>query len=91
MPDESKLKCTNPGRPPVGETASNNPPFIVKGSEVLPAWTRMIELNNVQKNGEGSHVETTHDVPEFHNGYYQQNRVMSVPRLSRKTAKSYVH
>ena len=28
---------TDPYRPPVGETASNNPPFIVKGSEVLPA------------------------------------------------------
>jgi hypothetical protein len=44
MPDETKVKSTNPYRPPVGETASNNPPFIVKGSEVLPARTRRIRV-----------------------------------------------
>jgi hypothetical protein len=49
MSGEIKLKCTNPYRPPVGETTSYNPPFIVKGSEVLPAGIRRIELNNVQR------------------------------------------
>jgi hypothetical protein len=76
MPDETKVKSTNPYRPPVGETASNNPPFIVKGSEVLPARTRRIELSNVHKNGDDPHVETTHGVKEFHNDYYPQNRMM---------------
>ena len=28
---------TDPYRPPVGNMATNNPPFVVKGSEVLPA------------------------------------------------------
>jgi hypothetical protein len=28
---------TDPYCPPVGEMAMNNPPFVVKGSEVLPA------------------------------------------------------
>jgi hypothetical protein len=28
---------TDPYRPPVGETASDNPPFVVKGSEEFPA------------------------------------------------------
>jgi hypothetical protein len=90
MPDETKVKSTNPYRPPVGETASNNPPFIVKGSEILPARTRRIELSNVHKNGEVSHVETTHGVKEFHNDYYPQNRMMRPSRLGR-TAESYAH
>jgi hypothetical protein len=28
---------TDPYRPPVGEMTKNNPPFIVKGSDVFPA------------------------------------------------------
>ena len=28
---------TDPYRPPVGETTSNNPPFVIKGSEKFPA------------------------------------------------------
>jgi hypothetical protein len=28
---------TDPNRPPVGYMATNNPPFVVKGSKVLPA------------------------------------------------------
>ena len=37
MSDETKAKNTNPDCPPIGETASDNPPFVVKGGEVLPA------------------------------------------------------
>ena len=48
-------------------------------------------MSNMQKNGEGSHVETTYGVPEFHNSYYPQNRMMRLSRLGRKTAKSYAH
>jgi len=81
MPDETKVKCTNPYCPPVGETASNNPPFIVKGSEVLPAEQEGLTWSNVQNNGDDSHVETTHGVPEFHNSYYPRNRMMRLSRL----------
>ena len=61
---------TDPYRPPVGETAPDNPPLIVKGSKVLPA--RQGGLSCITcKTIEDSHVETAHCVPEFHNvGHY---------------------
>ena len=39
-PQVEALIITDPYRPPVGETAANNPPLVVKSSEVFPARQR---------------------------------------------------
>jgi hypothetical protein len=60
---------TDPYRPPVGETAADNPPLIVKGSKVLPARRGGLSCTT-RKTIEDSHVETAHCVPDLHNGHY---------------------
>jgi len=68
---------TDPYSVPVGKTAPNNPPFIVKGSEVLPAEQEGLTWSNVQNNGDDSHVETTHDMPELNDRRYHKEELVS--------------
>ncbi len=55
---------TDPYSEPVGKTAPNDPPFIIKRSKELPAGQKSFRSRN-QKKGEDSQVDTTHYVPEF--------------------------
>ena len=60
------LIVTDPYSVPVGKMAPNNPPFIVERSKELPAGQKSFRAHNSRKRkeGEDSHVDTRHYVPE---------------------------
>jgi hypothetical protein len=68
---KKNLIITDPYRPPVGELALNDPPFVVESSKELPAGQGGVELRNMQETDEDLQVETTHSVKELHDYCYR--------------------
>jgi len=64
---------TDPYTVPAGKTAPNNPPFIVKRSDELPAGQKSFrshDTRNRKEKGEDSQVETSQYVPEVYQSHY---------------------
>jgi hypothetical protein len=61
---------TDPYRPPVGATPSDDVPLIVKSTEELPAGSmglRYVRHSESGRRRQGdSHIEATHGVPKFY-------------------------
>jgi hypothetical protein len=78
---------TDPYTVPVGKTAPNNPPFIVKRSKELPAGQKSFRSHNTRKRkekGEDSQVDTTHYVPEaLPQATVKRTGLLSVPGAGR--------
>jgi hypothetical protein len=78
---------THPYRPQVGTLAPNDHPFIVKRGEEFPAGQKKVGRRNTPKKGNDSQIDTSHDVPDPHKSYCQENRVIGRARIA---AKRYV-
>jgi hypothetical protein len=81
---------TDPYTVPVGKAAPNNPPFIVKRSNELPAGQKSFRSHNTRKRkekGEDSQVDTTHYVPKHYHNHCQENRIIERSRIRETVAK----
>jgi hypothetical protein len=83
---------TDPYRPSIRKVAPNDPPFIAKRSQELPAGQNKFGLCNIQKTkGEDSHIDTSQGVPEFQKGHCQKNRVIgrsNIPNTGSRTLRT---
>jgi len=82
---------TDPYTVPVGKATPNNPPFIVKCSNELPAGhvEKSLRSHNTRKRKEDSQVDTSHYVPEAYQSHYQENRIIERSRIRKTVAKPY--
>jgi hypothetical protein len=83
---------TDPYGVPVGKTAPNNPPFIVKRGKELPTGQKIFRAHNTRKReekGEDSQVNTSHYVPEAYQSHCQENRTIERSRIRKTVAKPY--